>query len=57
MLSSFSVRRPYTVIVAAIVVIILGVVSLRIFLICLGINLPCAVVVTTYTGASPEGLK
>ncbi len=56
MLSSFSVRRPYTVIVAAIVVIILGVVSLTNISTDLlpGINLPYAVVVTSYTGASPE---
>lgn len=59
MLSKFSVKKPYTVLVAVILVIILGVVS---FLemtpdLLPSIELPYAVVVTSYVGASPEEVE
>jgi len=59
MLSSYSVRKPYTVIVAVILVIILGVVSfMNIHTDLLpSINLPYSVVITSYPGASPEEVE
>ena len=59
MLPSFSIKRPYTVIIGVIIVLILGTVSLRNMTTDLlpNINLPFAVVVTTYPGASPEEIE
>lgn len=59
MLSQFSVKRPYTVLVAAILVLVLGVVSftgMRTDLLP-DIELPYIVVLTTYPGASPEQVE
>ncbi len=59
MFPSFSVKRPYTIVVAVIIVIVLGVVSLTNISTDLlpSINLPYAVVATTYIGASPEEVE
>lgn len=59
MLSKFSVKKAYTVIVGIVLVIILGVVSLSKMSTDLlpSINLPYAIVVTTYSGASPEQVE
>ncbi len=59
MLSRFSVKKPYTVIVGIVLVIILGAVSLSKMSTDLlpSINLPYAIVVTTYPGASPEQVE
>ena len=59
MLSKFSVNKPYTVIVAIVLIAILGAVSLANMSTDLlpSINLPYAVVVTTYIGASPEEVE
>lgn len=59
MLSKFSVKKAYTVIVGIVLVIILGVVSLSKMSTDLlpSMNLPYAIVVTTYTGASPEQVE
>ena len=59
MLSEYSVRKPYTVFVAVILIIVLGVVSF------MGmptdllptIDLPYVIVMTTYPGASPEKVE
>ena len=56
MLSKFSVKKPFTVLVAVIMVIVLGVVS---FIgmtpnLMPNMDFPYMVVVTTYPGASPE---
>jgi len=55
MLSQFSVKRPYTVIVAVVLVIVLGVISymgMRTDLLP-EIELPYVVVVTAYPGSQP----
>ena len=59
MLSRFSVKKPYTVIVGIVLVIILGAVSLTKMSTDLlpSMNLPYAIVVTAYTGASPEQVE
>lgn len=59
MLSKFSVKRPYTVIVGVVIVLILGIVSFMGMQVDLlpSINLPYSVVVTSYTGASPEEVE
>ncbi|MFG6384244.1 MAG: efflux RND transporter permease subunit, partial [Lachnospiraceae bacterium] len=59
MLSKFSVKKPYTVMVGIVLVIILGVVSLSKMSTDLlpSMNLPYAIVVTTYPGASPEQVE
>ena len=59
MLSKFSVKKPFTVVVAIIIVIILGVVSFTKMQVDLipSFNLPYAVVITTYPGASPEQVE
>lgn len=59
MLSKFSVKRPYTVMVGIILVLILGVVSFSNMTADLlpDINLPYAMVMTTYPGASPEEVE
>lgn len=59
MLSKFSVKRPYTVVVAVILVLILGVVSfinLQTDLLP-SIDLPYLLVMTSYPGASPEEVE
>ncbi|MEY8389897.1 efflux RND transporter permease subunit [Lachnospiraceae bacterium 45-W7] len=59
MLSKFSVKKAYTVMVGIVLVIILGVVSLSKMSTDLlpSMNLPYAIVMTTYTGASPEQVE
>ncbi|TCT14315.1 multidrug efflux pump subunit AcrB [Natranaerovirga pectinivora] len=59
MFSNFSVKKPYTVIVAIVFVLILGVVSFTNMSTDLlpSMNLPYAVVSTTYIGASPEEVE
>ncbi len=59
MISKFSVKKPYTILVAVIMVIILGVVSLMKMTADLlpNINLPYVIVMTTYVGASPETVE
>jgi len=59
MLSKASVKKPYTVWVAVIIVLILGYVSLTKMTTDLlpNINLPYAVIYTTYAGASPEEVE
>ena len=59
MFAKFSVKKPMTVFVAVILVLILGVVSFTEMTPDLlpSINLPYAVVVTTYPGASPETVE
>ncbi len=59
MLSTYSVKKPYTVLVAVVLVLVLGVISF------LGlttdlmptINLPYMLVITPYPGASPERVE
>lgn len=59
MISRFSVKRPYTVVVGVILVLILGVVSFTKMKTDLlpEMNLPYAIVYTTYAGASPEEVE
>ncbi len=58
-MSKFSVKKPYTVLVAVIMVIVLGVVSFTKMSADLlpNINLPYVIVMTTYVGASPETVE
>lgn len=59
MISKFSVKKPYTVLVGVILVIVLGVVSLTRMTTDLlpDMNLPYALVITTDVGASPEEVE
>ena len=59
MLSKFSVKKAYTVIVGIVLIIILGTVSLSKMSTDLlpSMNLPYAIVMTTYSGASPEQVE
>lgn len=59
MISKFSVKKPYTVLVAVVLVIILGVVSFTKMTTDLlpNISLPYVIVMTTYPGASPETVE
>ncbi len=59
MISKFSVKKPYTILVAVVMVIILGVVSLTKMTTDLlpSISLPYVIVMTTYPGASPETVE
>ncbi|MBH1939616.1 efflux RND transporter permease subunit [Mobilitalea sibirica] len=59
MLSRISVRKPYTVLVGIVLAIVLGVVSFTNMTADLlpSINLPYAIVITTYPGASPEEVE
>lgn len=59
MLSKFSVKKPYTVVVAVILVLILGVISFLNLQTDLlpEIDLPYLVVITQYPGASPEEVE
>lgn len=59
MISKFSVKKPYTVLVGVVLAIILGVVSFTRMTADLlpNISLPYVLVMTTYPGASPETLE
>lgn len=59
MISRYSVKKPYTVIVAIVLVLILGAVSFGKMNTDLlpSMNLPYAIVMTTYQGASPETVE
>jgi HAE1 family hydrophobic/amphiphilic exporter-1 len=59
MIEKFSVKKPFTVIVAVILVLILGVVSFTKMQTDLlpNMNLPYVMVMTTYGGASPEEVE
>lgn len=59
MLSKLSVKRPYTVVVGVVLIIILGIVSFQNMTVDLlpSMNLPYAIVATTYAGASPEEVE
>lgn len=59
MISRYSVKKPYTVVVAIVLVLILGVVSFGKMNTDLlpSMNLPYAVIMTTYQGASPETVE
>ena len=59
MLAKFSVKKPYTVLVGVILVVVLGIVSLTKMSADLlpDINLPYVVVMTTYPGATPEEVE
>lgn len=59
MISKFSVKKPYTVLVGVIMAIVLGVVSFTKMTTDLlpNINLPYVIVMTTYVGASPETVE
>ena len=55
----FSVKKPYTILIAVLVVIILGVVSITKMQLDLlpEVSLPYLLVITTYPGASPEKVE
>lgn len=59
MLSKISVKKPYTVVVAVVLILILGFVSFTNMTTDLlpSMNLPYAIVMTTYVGASPEEVE
>lgn len=59
MLSQFSVKRPYTVLVAVVLIIVLGIISFTGMITDLlpDIELPYVVVMTTFPGASPEQVE
>ena len=59
MLSKFSVKKPYTVLVGVVLAIVLGVVSFTKMTTDLlpSITLPYVIVMTTYPGASPETVE
>lgn len=59
MLSKLSVRKPYTVLVAVVLIIVLGVLSFSNMSTDLmpDMELPYAIVMTTYPGASPEEVE
>lgn len=59
MLGKFSVKKPYTVLVAVVLVIVLGVVSFMKMSTDLlpNISLPYVLIMTTYPGASPETVE
>lgn len=59
MISRYSVKKPYTVMVSIVLVLILGVVSFSKMNTDLlpSMNLPYAIVMTTYAGASPETVE
>ena len=59
MLSKLSVRRPYTVLVAVVLILVLGFLSFRNMSTDLlpDMELPYAIVMTTYPGASPEEVE
>ena len=59
MLSKFSVKRPYTVLVAVVLIFVLGIVSFTGMTTDLlpDIELPYVIVITSYPGASPEQVE
>lgn len=59
MISKFSVKKAYTVIVGIVLVLILGIVAYTKMTVDLlpAMELPYAIVVTTYPGASPEAVE
>ena len=59
MIAKFSVKKAYTVIVGIILVLILGIVAYTKMTVDLlpDMELPYAVVVTSYPGASPEAVE
>ncbi len=59
MISKFSVKKPYTVLVGVILAVVLGVVSFTRMTADLlpSISLPYVIVMTTYPGASPETVE
>lgn len=59
MISKFSVKKPYTVLVGVVLAIVLGVVSFTHMTADLlpSISLPYVIVMTTYVGASPETVE
>ena len=59
MLSKFSVKKPYTVVVAVVIVLIIGAISFLNLSTDLlpSMNLPYVVVYTSYPGASPEEVE
>ena len=59
MLAKFSVKKPYTIAVAILLILILGFVSYSHMTLDLmpSINLPYAVISTSYVGASPEEVE
>src|SRR5690554_5074705 len=59
MLTKYSVKKPYTVVVAVILIIVLGIISYNNMTTDLlpAMELPYVVVVTTYPGASPEKVE
>ncbi len=58
-MTKFSVKKPYTILIAVLVVIILGVVSITKMQLDLlpEVSLPYLLVITTYPGASPEKVE
>ena len=58
-MEKFSVRRPFTILVAVVAVIILGFVSVSNMTTDLlpSMNLPYMIVITPYPGASPERVE
>lgn len=59
MLSKFSVKKPYTILVGVIMAVVLGIVSFTKMTTDLlpNISLPYVIVMTTYVGASPETVE
>lgn len=59
MLARFSVKKPFTILVAVIIVIVFGIVAFTKMTPDLfpSINMPYAIVMTTYPGASPEEVE
>lgn len=59
MFSKYSVKKPYTVVVGVVLIIILGVVTFTNMTVDLlpNMNLPYAMVMTSYPGASPEEVE
>lgn len=59
MIPKFSVKKPFTVLVAVVLVILLGIISFTKMSTDLlpNLDLPYAVVITTYPGASPEKIE
>ena len=58
-MSKYSVRKPYTVLVGVVLIIVLGIVSITRMTADLlpDMNLPYVVVITTYPGGSPEEVE
>ena len=59
MLAKFSVKKPFTILVAVILILVFGIVSFTKMTPDLfpSINMPYAIVMTTYPGASPEEVE